>query len=74
MATPLLTTKLYIPAFRSDLVPRPRLIERLAAGWNRDLLPGRYHLGSRPQEQPGVLQICLSCDGSAQDFLTLFAD
>jgi LuxR family maltose regulon positive regulatory protein len=37
MATPLLTTKLYIPAFRSDLVPRPRLIERLDAGLDRKL-------------------------------------
>jgi LuxR family maltose regulon positive regulatory protein len=32
MATPLLTTKLYIPPVRPNLVPRPRLIERLNAG------------------------------------------
>jgi len=32
MAMPLLTTKLYIPPVRPDLVPRPRLIERLNQG------------------------------------------
>ncbi len=32
MTTPLLTTKLYIPTPRPDLVPRPRLIQRLNAG------------------------------------------
>jgi LuxR family maltose regulon positive regulatory protein len=32
MSTPILTTKLYIPPPRSNLVPRPRLIERLNAG------------------------------------------
>ena len=32
MSMPLLTTKLYLPAPRSDLVPRPRLIEQLNAG------------------------------------------
>ena len=32
MATPLLTTKLYIPPVRPELVLRPRLIERLNAG------------------------------------------
>jgi LuxR family maltose regulon positive regulatory protein len=32
MSTPLLRTKLYIPAVRSRLVPRPRLIERLDEG------------------------------------------
>ena len=29
MAAPLLTTKLYVPSPRSELVPRPHLIERL---------------------------------------------
>lgn len=29
MSTPLLSTKLAIPPLRPDLVPRPRLIERL---------------------------------------------
>lgn len=32
MSTPLLQTKLYIPPVRPELVPRPRLIERLNAG------------------------------------------
>ncbi len=32
MTMPLLTTKLYIPPPRPDLVERPRLIERLDAG------------------------------------------
>jgi LuxR family maltose regulon positive regulatory protein len=33
----LLTTKLYIPPRRSELVPRPRLIERLSEGLSRQL-------------------------------------
>ncbi len=37
MATPLLTTKLYIPPPRPSLVPRPRLTERLNAGIRRKL-------------------------------------
>ncbi|MEE9617637.1 MAG: hypothetical protein V3T90_11635, partial [Anaerolineae bacterium] len=37
MATPLLTTKLYIPPARPELVSRPRLIERLNAGLHRKL-------------------------------------
>ena len=37
MATPLLTTKLYIPPARTELVPRPRLVERLNAGLHRKL-------------------------------------
>jgi len=32
MTTPILTTKLYIPPPRPNLVPRPRLIERLDKG------------------------------------------
>jgi LuxR family maltose regulon positive regulatory protein len=32
MATPLLQTKLYIPPPRPELVPRPRLVERIDAG------------------------------------------
>ena len=38
---PLLTTKLYIPPVRPNLVPRPRLIERLNAGLHRKLTPMR---------------------------------
>jgi LuxR family maltose regulon positive regulatory protein len=34
---PLLSTKLYIPPVRPELVPRPRLIERLNAGLQRKL-------------------------------------
>jgi len=37
MTTPLLTTKLYIPPPRPNLVSRPRLIERLNAGLHRKL-------------------------------------
>ena len=37
MSTPLLTTKLYIPPVRPNLVSRPRLIERLNAGLHRKL-------------------------------------
>ena len=37
MSTPLLKTKLYIPPVRPELVPRPRLIERLNAGLHRKL-------------------------------------
>ena len=36
-AAPLLATKLYIPAPRPQLVPRPRLLERLQAGWQGKL-------------------------------------
>ena len=43
MATPLLTTKLYIPPLRSNLVSRPRLVERLNAGQ-----PGKLTLISAP--------------------------
>lgn len=37
VSTPILTTKLYIPPTRPDLVPRPRLIERLNDGLHRKL-------------------------------------
>jgi ATP/maltotriose-dependent transcriptional regulator MalT len=36
-ASPLLETKLYIPRWRSGLVPRARLIERLDSGFERKL-------------------------------------
>lgn len=35
MATPSVTTKLYIPPVPPELVPHPRLIERLNAGLHR---------------------------------------
>jgi len=34
---PILSTKLFIPKFRKDLVPRPRLFEKLNAGLDRKL-------------------------------------
>ncbi len=37
MPTSILTTKLYIPPLRPDVVPRSRLIERLNAGLHRKL-------------------------------------
>jgi hypothetical protein len=37
MSSPLLSTKLYIPPLRTELVSRPRLIERLNAGLGRKL-------------------------------------
>jgi LuxR family maltose regulon positive regulatory protein len=37
MTMPLLTTKLYIPPLRPELVSRPRLVERLNAGLHRKL-------------------------------------
>jgi LuxR family maltose regulon positive regulatory protein len=37
MSTQLLQTKLYIPPVRPELVPRPRLVERLNAGFARKL-------------------------------------
>jgi LuxR family maltose regulon positive regulatory protein len=37
MITPLLQTKLYIPPVRPDIVPRPRLVQRLNAGLHRSL-------------------------------------
>ncbi len=43
MSTPILTTKLYIPAARSKVVRRPRLIERLNAG-----LQGKLTIISAP--------------------------
>jgi LuxR family maltose regulon positive regulatory protein len=43
VVTPLLTTKLYIPPVRPELVPRPRLVERLNAG-----LDGKLTLISAP--------------------------
>lgn len=38
MTTHLLTTKLFIPPPRADLVPRPRLVERLNEGLTRKLM------------------------------------
>lgn len=45
MSIPILTTKLYIPPPRSDLIPRPHLIERLEEGLR---LGGKLTLVSAP--------------------------
>src|SRR5512144_2574475 len=37
MSTPILATKLHIPPPRAEVIPRPRLIERLEAGLHRKL-------------------------------------
>ena len=37
MASPLITTKLYIPSTRQELVPRPRLVEWIDEGLRRKL-------------------------------------
>jgi LuxR family maltose regulon positive regulatory protein len=37
MSTPILTTKLYIPPTRSQLVIRPRLVDQLNQGLHRKL-------------------------------------
>jgi LuxR family maltose regulon positive regulatory protein len=46
LAIPLLTTKLYIPPVRPELVSRPRLVERLNAGLHHKLMlisaPGSF--------------------------------
>ncbi len=38
MSTPLLTTKLYMPPIRPELVPRPQLLDRLEEGMQRKLI------------------------------------
>ena len=43
VSTPLLSTKLYLPSPRQDLVPRPRLLEKLNKGAR-----GRFTLVSAP--------------------------
>ncbi|MFC2037478.1 hypothetical protein ACFLYD_05865 [Chloroflexota bacterium] len=44
---PLLQTKLHIPSIRPELVSRPRLIELLSAGLNRELTLISALAGSR---------------------------
>ena len=51
MTTPLLTTKLYVPPVRPELVPRPRLVERLNEGTTRKLF--RF-LGVDERFRPGI--------------------
>ena len=38
MSTPILATKFYIPTLRADLMPRPRLIDKLTAGVAKPLV------------------------------------
>jgi LuxR family maltose regulon positive regulatory protein len=38
MSKPLLTTELHMPPLRRELVPRPRLIERLSKGLGRKVM------------------------------------
>jgi LuxR family maltose regulon positive regulatory protein len=47
MSVPLLTTKLYIPPVRSELVSRPRLIERLDAGLGQNGFQESLGLGRK---------------------------
>jgi hypothetical protein len=53
VARSLLTTKLYIPPNRPELVPRPRLIERLNEGLQRKMT-----LISAPAGAAGLTAIC----------------
>jgi LuxR family maltose regulon positive regulatory protein len=45
---PLVKTKLHVPALRTELVPRPRLIERLNAGLSEDGFTRKLTLVSAP--------------------------
>ena len=82
MATPLLSTKLYIPALHKNLVPRSRLIKRLKEG-----MAGRLTLVSAPAGYGKTTLVCewlahanfpavwLSLDSNDNDlatFLTYF--
>ncbi len=79
MSIPLLNTKLYIPPVRSEMVPRPRLIEQLNAGLQRKLtlisapagfgkttLLSEWVAGSE-QPEPEVRFAWLSLDESDND-------
>ncbi len=60
MATPLLTTKLFIPSIRPKLVARPRLMEQLNAGLHRMLTlisaPAGFGKTTLVGEWVGILQ------------------
>jgi LuxR family maltose regulon positive regulatory protein len=56
MTIPLLTTKLYIPPARPELVSRPRLIEQLNAGLDRKLT-----LMSAPAGLGEYWERCVEC-------------
>ena len=56
MISPLLTTKLYIPRARPELVSRPRLTERLNEGVTRKLtLASKTTPGLTP---PQIRRVC----------------
>jgi LuxR family maltose regulon positive regulatory protein len=73
MSAPVLTTKLYIPQPRANLVPRPHLVERVNAGLQRrltlisapagfgktTLLSEWVHSETRPQNCPKVAWVSL---------------
>jgi len=73
MPMPLLTTKLFVPPVRKELVPRPRLIERLRADPDRKLTiisaPAGYgkttllahwihHCAEEQRSKPAPLHLC----------------
>jgi LuxR family maltose regulon positive regulatory protein len=73
---PLLSTKTHIPAVRSGLVPRPRLIERLNAGLDRKLTlvsaPAGYGKTTLVSEWLHVIDRCvtwISLDESDNDIV-----
>src|SRR5690349_17301030 len=80
MSTPILTTKLYVPAPPPKAVPRPRLIERLDAGLRRPLTlisaPAGFGkttlISAWTAERPGpVAWLSLdAADGEPHRFLT----
>ena len=71
MATPLLQTKLYIPSVRPNMVPRPRLIERLNAGMHRKLTlvsaPAGFGKTTVVAEWVAALRSDLRSDGRGAD-------
>ena len=53
MTIPVLTTKLYIPSVRENLILRPRLIERLNTGLGRKLPLGGWQQITRAGRYQG---------------------
>ena len=74
MATPLLTTKLYMPPIRPELVPRPLLLERLNEGLHRKLIVisapagfGKTTLISAWIKESGISAAWISLDENDND-------
>ncbi|MEJ2732766.1 MAG: LuxR C-terminal-related transcriptional regulator [Anaerolineae bacterium] len=74
MATPLLTTKLYMPPIRPELVPRPHLLERLNEGLHRKLIVisapagfGKTTLISAWIKESGIRAAWISLDENDND-------